>query len=187
MATTIGQYIYKVLDTVSGSYLKNSDVFNNMQDSATETPTITNNFTKLSFQAPTGTNIIIDSNKTVIVGRSGYYEVPEGITVGSFSLKAGMIYTPADRDKVIAALKTLSDTVSELNTAIENAKNDVSIIVDSKQFEEDYQKYQNALEAEPTATTSVPLENIIIDYVIESKDGVQVVDNSSIASNGGEN
>ena len=173
MATTIGQYIYKVLDTVSGSYLKNSDVFNNMQDGATETPVITNNFTKLSFQAPTGTNIIIDG-KTVIIGRSGYYEVPEGIRVGSFSLKAGMIYTPAQNDKVKAALTILSGTVSELNTAIENAKNDVSIIVDNKQFEEDYQKYQDALEAEPTASVSVPLENIIIDYVIESQDKAQI-------------
>lgn len=173
MATTIGQYIYKVLDTVSGSYLKNSDVFNNMQDGATETPVITNNFTKLSFQAPTGTNIIID-NKTIIVGRSGYYEVPEGITVQNFKLKAGMIYTPAESDKIISALETLSSTVGKLTTAIENAQSDVSIIVDNNQFEEDYQKYQEALEAEPTATTSVPLENIIIDYVIESQDGAQV-------------
>lgn len=187
MATTIGQYIYKVLDTVSGSYLENSDVFNNMKDGATETPTITNNFTKLSFQAPTGTNIIINKDKTVIVGRSGYYEVPEGIAVGSFSLKAGMIYTPAESDKITGALDVLSKTVNELNTAIENAKNDVSIIVDNKQFEKNYQKYQDALEAEPKATTSVPLENIIIDYVIESKDGAQVIDNSSIVSNGGEN
>ena len=164
---------YKVLDTVSGSYLKNSDVFNNMQDGATETPVITNNFTKLSFQAPTGTNIIID-NKTIIVGRSGYYEVPEGITVQNFKLKAGMIYTPAESDKIISALETLSSTVGKLTTAIENAQSDVSIIVDNNQFEEDYQKYQEALEAEPTATTSVPLENIIIDYVIESQDGAQV-------------
>ena len=165
MATTIGQYIYKVLDTVSGKTITTENF--------EPTKEVTGNFIKLSFQAPTGTNIIIDG-KTVIVGRSGYYEVPEGIRVGSFSLKAGMIYTPAQNDKVKAALKTLSGTVSELNTTIENAKNDVSIIVDNKQFEEDYQKYQEALEAEPTATTSVPLENIIIDYVIESQDEAQV-------------
>lgn len=187
MATTIGQYIYKVLDTVKGTYLANSDIFNGMQEDATETPTIINNFTKLSFQAPTGTNIIINDNKTIIVGRSGYYEVPEGITVKSFKLKAGMIYTPAQNDKIISALETLSSTVGELNTAIENAKNNVSIIVNNNQFEEDYQKYQAALEAEPTATISVPLENIIIDYVIENKDGAQTVNNSSIVSNGGEN
>ena len=165
MATTIGQYIYKVLDTVSGKTITTENF--------EPTKEVTGNFIKLSFQAPTGTNIIIDG-KTVIVGRSGYYEVPEGIRVGSFSLKAGMIYTPAQNDKVKAALKTLSGTVSELNTTIENAKNDVSIIVDNKQFEEDYQKYQDALEAEPTASVSVPLENIIIDYVIESQDEAQV-------------
>lgn len=165
MATTIGQYIYKVLDTVSGKTITTENF--------EPTKEVTGNFIKLSFQAPTGTNIIIDG-KTVIVGRSGYYEVPEGIRVGSFSLKAGMIYTPAESDKIIDALTILSGTVSELNTAIENAKNDVSIIVDNKQFEEDYKKYQDALEAEPTASVSVPLENIIIDYVIESQNEAQV-------------
>lgn len=178
MATIIGQYIYKVLDTVSGKTITTENF--------DPTKEVTGNFTKLSFQAPTGTNIIID-DKIIIVGRSGYYEVPEGITVGKFIMKAGMIYTPAESDKITGALKILSGTVSELNIAIENAKNDVSIIVDNKQFEEDYQQYQAALEAKPTATTSVPLENIIIDYVIESKDGTQVVNNSSIVSNGGEN
>lgn len=179
MATIIGQYIYKVLDTVKGTYLANSDIFKDMQEGATETPTITNNFVKLSFQAPTGTNIIINDNKTIIVGRSGYYEVPEGIAVESFKLKAGMIYTPEQNDeKIKKALETLSTTVSELNTAIGNAQSDVSIIVDNNQFEENYQKYQAALEAEPEVTVSVPLENIIIDYVI---------DNAPIVSNGGEN
>lgn len=180
--TTIGQYIYNVLDTVSGKTITTTDF--------DPTKKVSGNFTKLSFQAPTGVKITIDG-KAVIVGRSGYYEVPEGITVKEFIMEAGMIYTPAKSNEIKNALETLSNTVSELNTTIKNAKNDVSIIVDNNQFEEDYQKYQDALEAEPIATVSVPLENIIIDYVIESQDGAQVVDNSSVVSSeeetGGEN
>lgn len=176
MATTIGQYIYKVLDTVSGKTIT-TDNFN-------PTKEVTGNFTKLSFQAPTGTNIIINDKTTVIVGRSGYYEVPEGIIVQKFKMEAGMIYTPSLVDESI--YNNLAEKVGELSSAIEKAKSDSSII-DNNDFEIAYQEYQAALEAKPKATTSVPLENIIIDYVIESKDGAQVVDNSSIISNGGEN
>lgn len=173
MATTIGQYIYKVLDTVSGSYLKNSDVFNNMQDGATETPTITNNFTKLSFQAPTGTKITIDDNKTIIVGRSGYYEVPEGITVQKFIMEAGMIYTPSSIGGTV--LQDLSRATQNILDQIRKSQAGLTTsIIDNNDFEIAYQAYRDELEKEPTATISVPLENIIIDYVIENKDGAQV-------------
>lgn len=175
MATTIGQYIYNVLDTVSGKTITTTDF--------DPTKKVSGNFTKLSFQAPTGIKITIDG-KAVIVGRSGYYEVPEGITVKEFVMEAGMIYTPSSVDESI--YDNLAEKVGELSSAIEKARSDSSII-DNNDFEIAYQEYQNELEKEPVETISVPLENIIIDYVIESQDGAQVVDNSSIVSNGGEN
>lgn len=164
MATTIGQYIYKVLDTVSGKTITTENF--------DPTKEVAGNFTKLSFQAPTGTNIIID-DKTVIVGRSGYYEVPEGITVRKFIMKAGMIYTPSKIDNSIYydLLFTTNDLSSQIREKMAGLNN--TTIIDKNNFENAYQAYINELEKEPTVTTSVPLENIIIDYVIESQDGAQ--------------
>lgn len=74
---TVGQVYYNVLDTNMGTYISSGiNVFNDIVASygAKE-------FKKLGVQAPPGTRVVLNASKTIMIGRTGMYELDENIAI----------------------------------------------------------------------------------------------------------
>lgn len=97
---TIGQVVYNVQDYQhSGGYISTSNNSPTTTISSTSSNYDTNkfdifsnivpkfvsngSFTKLGVNAPPGTRFILNTNKTILVGRSGIYELDEDIDITS--------------------------------------------------------------------------------------------------------
>ena len=76
---SIGQVYYNVLDTSSGEYISSGiDIFSNIITAygATE-------ITKVGIQAPPGTRVVMNESRTIMIGRTGVYELDDNITITS--------------------------------------------------------------------------------------------------------
>lgn len=75
---TVGQIYYNVLDTNSGDYISSSgvDIFNDVVSAYGATQ-----FSKLGIQAPPGTKVVMNSTKTIMIGRTGMYELDNDINI----------------------------------------------------------------------------------------------------------
>lgn len=74
---TVGQIYYNVVDTSGGGYMSSGpNIFNDL------IPAVgAKSFTKLGIQAPPGTKIVMNDNKTIMVGRTGIYELDDEISI----------------------------------------------------------------------------------------------------------
>ena len=73
----IGQVYYNVLDTSLGTYISSGiNIFNDIVAAygAKE-------FKKLGVQAPPGTRVVLNTSKTIMIGRTGMYELDENISI----------------------------------------------------------------------------------------------------------
>lgn len=76
---TVGQVYYNVVDNNSGSPISSGvDIFSDIVAAQGATQ-----FTKLGIQAPPGTRVVMNNNKTIMVGRTGIYELDEDIVITS--------------------------------------------------------------------------------------------------------
>lgn len=74
---TVGQVYYNVIDKNSGSPVSSgTDIFSDIVAALNATQ-----FTKLGIQAPPGTRVVMNGNKTIMVGRTGIYELDEDIVI----------------------------------------------------------------------------------------------------------
>lgn len=74
---TVGQVYYNILDNNSGTYISSGiDIFNNIV-----TAYNARQFNKLGIQAPPGTQVVMNSAKTIMVGRTGMYELDDNINI----------------------------------------------------------------------------------------------------------
>lgn len=74
---TVGQIYYNVIDNNSGSYASSGqDIFRNIvaQIGASQ-------FNKVGVQAPAGTKIVMNEFKSIMIGRTGIYELDEDIAI----------------------------------------------------------------------------------------------------------
>lgn len=74
---TVGQVYYNVIDNNSGSYVSSGqNIFSDIiaQVGASQ-------FNKVGVQAPAGTKIIMNESKTIMVGRTGIYELDDDIAI----------------------------------------------------------------------------------------------------------
>lgn len=74
---TVGQVYYNVIDNNSGSYVSSGqNIFSDIiaQVGASQ-------FNKVGVQAPAGTKIVMNESKTIIVGRTGIYELDDDIAI----------------------------------------------------------------------------------------------------------
>lgn len=74
---TVGQVYYNVIDNNSGSYVSSGqNIFSDIiaQVGASQ-------FNKVGVQAPTGTKIVMNESKTIMVGRTGIYELDDDIAI----------------------------------------------------------------------------------------------------------
>lgn len=74
---TVGQIYYNVIDNNSGSYVSSGqNIFSDIvvQVGASQ-------FNKVGVQAPAGTKIVMNESKTIMVGRTGIYELDDDIAI----------------------------------------------------------------------------------------------------------
>lgn len=74
---TVGQVYYNVIDNNSGSYVSSrQNIFSDIiaQVGASQ-------FNKVGVQAPAGTKIVMNESKTIMVGRTGIYELDDDIAI----------------------------------------------------------------------------------------------------------
>lgn len=74
---TVGQVYYNVIDNNSGSYVSSEqNIFSDIiaQVGASQ-------FNKVGVQAPAGTKIVMNESKTIMVGRTGIYELDDDIAI----------------------------------------------------------------------------------------------------------
>lgn len=75
--TTLGQVYYNVVDNNSGSYVSGTiDIFKDIVAAYGA-----KQFNKLGIQAPPGTRVVMNNTKTIMIGRTGIYELDEDITI----------------------------------------------------------------------------------------------------------
>lgn len=75
---TVGQIYYNVLDTNSGDYISSSgiDIFSDIVSAYGATQ-----FSKIGIQAPPGTKVVMNETKTIMIGRTGMYELDNNINI----------------------------------------------------------------------------------------------------------
>lgn len=138
----IGQIVYNLQDYANSGGLISTDKDNRSStissidaDYLTKRIDITQNvvtgsgYTKVGIQAPAGTRAILNTNKTILIGRTGIYELDEDITITSLYFikpknyiideeatneaikegKEGLAAAEAYRVEKLAALKTQLD------------------------------------------------------------------------------
>ena len=74
---TVGQVYYNVIDNNRGSYVSSGqNIFSDIiaQVGASQ-------FNKVGVQAPAGTKIVMNESKTIMVGRTGIYELDDDIAI----------------------------------------------------------------------------------------------------------
>lgn len=74
---TVGQVYYNVIDNNSGRYVSSGqNIFSDIiaQVGASQ-------FNKVGVQAPAGTKIVMNESKTIMVGRTGIYELDDDIAI----------------------------------------------------------------------------------------------------------
>lgn len=75
----IGQIYYNVLNTANGTYetsAKGSNIFSDVVAAYGA-----QQFNKLGIQAPPGTKVVINDTKTIMIGRTGIYELDDNIVI----------------------------------------------------------------------------------------------------------
>lgn len=85
---TVGQVYYNVIDNNSGSPISSGvDIFSDIVKAYNA-----KSFTKLGVQAPSGTQMVMNNNKTIMVGRTGIYELDEDISITSMYFVRPRLY-----------------------------------------------------------------------------------------------
>lgn len=173
----IGQIQYNVRDN-NGQYIGNNKY--NIFDQNLVEAYPANRFTKVGIQAPPGTKVIMSkSNKVIIIGRTGIYELDENIPIDYLRFEHPIEYK-FDQD---ATQEALNEGINALKEAEKYKKETIDTLdPDSETYWEDYTKYQDiyfnkykeALALYKKGVNGVydpvgekDLDDIIIDFIYE--------------------
>ena len=97
---TVGQVYYNVIDNNSGSYISSGeDIFSDIVSAIGASQ-----FTKIGVQSPIGSQMVLNDSKTIMVGRTGIYELDEDIAITSMYFVRPRQYVK-DEDASDAALE----------------------------------------------------------------------------------
>lgn len=75
----VGQIYYNVMDNTNNGYTSHPNNFDIFSDIVVQYGA--NRFNKIGVQAPPGTKVIMNEDKTIIVGRTGIYELDDDIAI----------------------------------------------------------------------------------------------------------
>lgn len=142
---TVGQVYYNVIDNNSGKAIS-TDGINIFTDIVSAYVGGRAAFNKLGIQAPPGTRVVMNNSKTIMVGRTGIYELDEDISVTSIYFVRPRQYIKDEE----ASQKAIQDGINGMLAASEarqasldalNARYPNGIPTDEEM--EGYQEYWN--------------------------------------------
>ena len=90
---SIGQVYYNVLDTSSGEYISSGiDIFSNIITAygATEV-------TKVGIQATSGTRVVMNETRTIMIGRTAIYDLDDNLLDRGNMLRMNMLLSKLQR------------------------------------------------------------------------------------------
>lgn len=140
---TVGQIYYNVIDNNSGSYIKSGeDIFTDIVNQIGASQ-----FNKVGIQASPGTQIVMNNAKTIMVGRTGIYELDDDIAITAMYFVRPRKY---EKDEEASA-EAIEQGVARMQAA-ENAREraleqfyvDNPVIPDRETDPEGYQAYWDA-------------------------------------------
>lgn len=193
--SSIGQIYYRVIDTNSTgegkNYISTSDIdiYSDIVSASKA-----KQFTKVGIQAPPGTQVVMNTNKTIMIGRTGIYELDEDIAITYMRFLKPKNYIKDEEEseqkkqqgekiikdakealeKAIAALgEEPTDPTSDAYKTYWNAYNDAN-----RQYIEKFQEGSVILEQGLNGVYKLndeepeeDLENIIVDFIYDPLQG----------------
>lgn len=96
--SAIGQIYYRVVDTSStgdGKHYISSgiDIYNDIVSASSA-----KQFTKVGIQAPPGAQVVMNASKTIMIGRTGIYELDEDIVITSMRFVRPTVYIKDEKE-----------------------------------------------------------------------------------------
>lgn len=167
---TIGQVIYNLEDYhSSGGYISTSSSNHNSTITSQDSNYQNNRFniyedvvagygatefTKLGIQAPPGTKVELNSTKTIMIGRTGVYELDEDISITSLKFQQSKLYeidtaaTEASLNEGINELQQAKDTLDAAIAELDQRKEDTGMAeVDYwQEYNTIYDEYETSYE-----------------------------------------
>lgn len=96
--SAIGQIYYRVVDTSSAGdgkhYISSGiDIYNDIVSASSA-----KQFTKVGIQAPPGAQVVMNASKTIMIGRTGIYELDEDIVITSMKFVRPTVYIKDEKE-----------------------------------------------------------------------------------------
>lgn len=118
--SAIGQIYYRVVDTSStgdGKHYISSgiDIYNDIVSASSA-----KQFTKVGIQAPPGAQIVMNASKTIMIGRTGIYELDEDIVITSMKFVRPTVYIK-DEEESESKKQEGEKIIKEAKAALEAA------------------------------------------------------------------
>ena len=140
---TVGQVYYNVLDTNKGSYISSGiNVFNDIVASYGA-----KQFNKLGVQAPPGTRVVLNTSKTIMIGRTGMYELDENISITNMYFVRPRKYikdVEASNKAMEQGTQGMIEADNDRRTALDNFYKQHPTIPDKENNPDDYDEYWRA-------------------------------------------
>lgn len=140
---TVGQIYYNVIDNNSGSYIKSGeDIFTDIVNQIGASQ-----FNKVGIQASPGTQIVMNNAKTIMVGRTGIYELDDDIAITAMYFVRPRKYEKDEEasaeaiEQGVAGMQAAEDARER---ALEQFYVDNPVIPDRETDPEGYQAYWDA-------------------------------------------
>lgn len=118
--SAIGQIYYRVVDTSStgdGKHYISSgiDIYNDIVSASSA-----KQFTKVGIQAPPGAQVVMNASKTIMIGRTGIYELDEDIVITSMKFVRPTVYIK-DKEESESKKQEGEKIIKEAKAALEAA------------------------------------------------------------------
>lgn len=140
---TVGQIYYNVIDNNSGSYIKSGeDIFTDIVNQIGASQ-----FNKVGIQASPGTQIVMNNAKTIMVGRTGIYELDDDIAITAMYFVRPRKYEKdeeASAEAIEQGVARMQAAEDARERALEQFYVDNPVIPDRETDPEGYQAYWDA-------------------------------------------
>lgn len=136
----VGQVYYNVIDDTRNGYATYPNGLDIFSDLVVIYGT---RFTKVGIQAPPGTKVIMNENKTIMVGRTGIYELDEDISITSLRFDRPRRYEKDNQksaELIEAGTALMKEADNERTQKMEQLKNKFPIPPTSQE-DENYKAY----------------------------------------------
>ena len=191
--SAIGQIYYRVVDTSStgdGKHYISSgiDIYNDIVSASSA-----KQFTKVGIQAPPGAQVVMNASKTIMIGRTGIYELDEDIVITSMKFVRPTVYIKDEKEsesKKQEGEKIIKEAKAALEAAIA-ALGEESTDPTSDAYKTYWNGYNEANETYITAfqkgsailnqglngvykedkTVIGELDNVIVDFIYDPLQG----------------